>query len=205
MTRPDCKKPLPREFYLQNPIEAARQSVVRRLPTGEMLSGIIVETEAYRAVGDPAMGRYRTPGVRNAILFGPPGHAFLYTIYRVQTMFNLVCGPEGTAEAVLIRALEPVEGMDAMRCLRGGVGNARQLTNGPGKLSAALGLTPAQNGRDVTDPDGELQVVGHDPPPFETVTTMRIGLRLGGDLPYRFYIRGNPYVSRLAPRDAERR
>ncbi len=174
------------------------QTVVRRLPGGETLTGRIVETEAYLA-DDPSMFLFRAPNRRSHILFGPPGHASLYLTYRVHLMFNISCGPEGVAEAVLIRALEPLAGVETMRRLRGGVQDARQLTNGPGKLTAALGLTTALSGADVTEADGGLCIAAHSAPPFETVTTTRIGLSRGGDLPYRFYIRNNPWVSRLAP------
>ena len=192
--------PLTRDFYLQDTRQAAQKLlgliVQRRLPTGETLSGIIVETEAY-LTDDPACHAYRGRTPRNAAMFGPPGHAYVYFTYGLHMMLNLVCAPEGTAEAVLIRALEPTEGIDAMRENRGSALETKQLTNGPGKLSQALALTRlSHNGVDITDSDGELQVLPNDFAPFELVSTTRIGITRGVDLPWRYYVRGNPYVSR---------
>ena len=196
---------LPREFYLQDTRAAAQnllgQRLVRRLPDGEILSGLIVETEAY-LTDDPACHAYRGRTPRNSAMFGPPGHAYVYFTYGMHMMLNLVCAPEGVAEAVLVRALEPVSGLDTMRRSRGGLGTGkpletRQLTNGPGKLAQALALTRlAHNGLDLTNPAGELCIEPNELPPFETVHTTRIGISRGADLPWRYYIQGNPYVSR---------
>jgi len=191
---------LPREFYLQDTLVVAQkllgQKVVRRLPGGETLAGIIVETEAY-CTGDPACHAYRGKTARNATMFGPPGHAYVYFTYGLHMMLNLVCGEEGLAEAVLIRALEPTEGIDAMFVNRGGLLPVRQLTNGPGKLAQALALTrSSHDGIDVTDPKSQLQVIPHAHSPFEIVSTTRIGISQGVDLPWRYYIQGNAFVSR---------
>ena len=192
--------PLQTEFYLQDTRVAAQkllgQLVVRTLPTGEVLSGTIVETEAY-LTGDPACHAYRGQTPRNSTMFGPPGHAYVYFTYGLHMMLNLVCAPEGVAEAVLIRALEPVQGVDTMRLNRGNLESTRQLTNGPGKLAQALALTRlTHNGLDVTVPGSEIVVLPQTVPAFERVETTRIGLTQGTDLPWRYYIRGNEYVSR---------
>ncbi|MCW3061336.1 MAG: Mpg [Capsulimonas sp.] len=194
-------KPLPREFYLEPTLTVARrllgQIVVRTLPGGERLSGIIVETEGYLA-GDPACHAYRGKTLRNASMFGPPGHAYVYLSYGMHMMLNLVCQEEGVAEAVLVRALEPLEGVETMRSLRGGITNTIQLTNGPGKLGAAIALTRQEDdGVDVTDPKGRLQIIpGQIVSDADIVDSQRIGITQGADLPWRYYIRGNAYVSR---------
>ena len=192
--------PLPTEFYLQDTREAAKsllgQLLVRTLPTGETLSGVIVETEAY-LTDDPACHAYRGQTPRNAAMFGPPGHAYVYFTYGLHMMLNLVCGPEGVAEGVLIRALEPVAGIETMRLHRGGMAETRQLTNGPGKLTQALALTRlTHNGLAVTVPGSELFILPQTPAPSEIVETTRIGISQGVDLPWRYYVRGNAYVSR---------
>lgn len=192
--------PLPREFYVQDTRAVAQkllgQIVQRRLPTGGLLSGIIVETEAYLK-DDPACHAYRGRTPRNSTMFGPPGHAYVYFTYGLHMMLNLVCAPEGTAEAVLIRALEPVEGVEAMRQNRRGILETRQLTNGPGKLAQALALTRlTHDGVDLTEPSSELLILPNEYSPFEMVTKTRIGITQGVDLPWRYYVAGNPFVSR---------
>ena len=133
---------------------------------------------------------------------GPPGRAFCYLTYRVHLLFNVVCAPEGVAESVLIRAIEPIRGTEQMAANRGVAGDARDLrtlTNGPAKLTAALGLSADFNGRDLTDFDGDLLICAGPETGAQIVTTTRIGLSRGGDLLRRFYFQGNPYVSRRAP------
>lgn len=198
--------PLPRAFYEQPTVDAARallgHTLLRRLPGGDSLAGIVVETEAY-GDDDPALWAYQTPTPRNQVMFGPPGHAYLYAAYRVHLMLNIVCAPPGTAQSVLIRAIQPTNGLPQMRVHRGNVPDDHQLTNGPGKLSAALGLSVEEfNGVDVTDPNSPLQLVARDYSLLEIVATTRIGLSRGVDLPRRFTIHGSPYVSRPVPRAA---
>ncbi len=192
--------PLPRAFYEQDTPQVARlllgQKIIRRLPTGETLSGLIAETEAY-LTGDPASHAFRGETPRNRTMFGPPGHAYVYFTYGLHMMLNVVCAPKGTGEAVLIRALEPLDGIQTMRAHRRNIANVHQLTNGPGKLAQALAVTVAQdNGKDVTDPAGDLIIASHDFGPINIVETTRIGISQGKDSPWRFYIRGNRYVSR---------
>ena len=118
------RQPLPRSFYAQDTCSVAQQllgqRVQRRLADGEILAGLIVETEAY-LTGDPASHAFRGETPRNRTMFGPPGHAYVYFSYGLHMMLNVVCGPAGLGEAVLIRALEPQEGIETMRRLRGGI------------------------------------------------------------------------------------
>jgi DNA-3-methyladenine glycosylase len=192
--------PLPRDFYLQDTRIAAQkllgQTVWRQLPTGEVLTGMIVETEAYLQ-DDPACHAYRGITPRNRSMFGPPGHAYVYLSYGMHMMLNIVCAPEGTGEAVLIRAIEPVEGIETMRSHRGGIASLYQLTNGPGKLAQALALTRLQDdGTDVTCRNSSLQIRPHSPLAFKVVSTTRVGITQGADLPWRYYIHGSRFVSK---------
>lgn len=193
--------PLPRSFYLRPTVDAARdllgKLIVRDLPEGTV-SGIIVEVEAY-VTGDPASHAYRGRTPRNAVMFGPPGHTYIYISYGMHSMLNLVTEREGLGEAVLIRALEPVDGIDLMRARRGGIEDRFALTNGPGKIGQALALTvKCDNGLDVTSTHSTLRVYpapdGREP--IDIVVGPRIGLSVGKDSPWRFYVRGNRHVSR---------
>lgn len=212
--------PLPRAFYLQETLTVAQALLncvlVHRSPQGVTV-GRISETEAY-TTGDPACHAYRGRTVRNAAMFGPPGHAYLYLIYGAHTCFNMVCAPEGVAEAVLVRALEPLAGWELMRVRRSlverdvsgesaappterdRIREARFLCGGPGKLCAAMGMTLAESGFDLT---GGSVISVHPPlPPFKTpdpenlIATPRIGITQGVELPWRFYLRGDSYISR---------
>jgi DNA-3-methyladenine glycosylase len=193
--------PLPREFYLGPPEEVAKQLlgklIVRRLD-GRTLSGRIVELEAYQGGADPAAHAFSGRTARNEVLFGPPGHAYVYFIYGMYHCLNVSCEPEGQAGCVLFRALEPVDGLDAMARLRGldpGV-DARLLTSGPGRMCDALGLTrAAHNGMDVTDPRSELQIVDDGFPRPAIVASPRIGIQKAADWMLRFFIEGNRFVS----------
>ena len=193
--------PLPRSFYEQPTLEVAQallgQEILRILPGGERLSGIIVETEAYLGAQDPASHAYRGKTLRNAVMFGAGGHAYVYFSYGMHMMLNLVTGPEGVGEAVLIRGLEPIEGVEKMRLLRSGISSTLQLTNGPGKLAQALSLTRKEdNDVDVTSALGYLQVLPRNCPQFKIVSGARIGISRAKDLPWRYYVEGNPYVSK---------
>jgi len=152
------------------------------------LSGKIVETEAYFGKKDPGSHASRGMTPRNSIMFGKPGFAYVYFVYGNHYCLNFVTEKEGTAGAVLIRALEPMEGMEEMRKRRRN-GN---LTNGPGRLTQALGITKKQNGMDLT---GKELYVLKGRKPEKIVTTTRIGIKEGSELKLRFYIKGNKFVS----------
>jgi len=160
-------------------------------------AGWIVEVEAYLR-GDPAAHSYRGETKRNSVMFGPPGHAYVYLIYGLHTCVNVVTG---AGEAVLIRALEPGIGLELMQARRG-MSDPVSLASGPGKLTQALGITMDLNGTSLYD--GSLQVrspdslPGRRPEGFpgEIVQTTRIGITKAADLPLRYYLKGSRYVSR---------
>ena len=188
-------------FFLQSPDVAARQLLgkllVRELH-GQQLIGRIVETEAYFERDDPAAHSAAGRTARTQVLYGPPGHAYVYFIYGMHYCLNLSCEPEGQAGCVLIRALEPLAGLAEMRRLRGLAADARPelLTSGPGRLCQSLNITRALlNGADVTG-DGSPLWIGDDRfrPGIVTVGP-RVGIRKAGDRPARFYLEGNPFVS----------
>ncbi len=150
---------------------------------------MIVETEAYRPE-DPACHAYKGPTMRNRNIFGRPGIAYVYLSYGTHNLLNVVCEPEGVGSAVLIRALRPSAGEDLMERRRG---RARDLCNGPGRLSQALGIDLSYDGRDLTS--GSLTISDRDAVPEDIVETTRIGITRGTDLPWRYLIDGDEHVS----------
>jgi DNA-3-methyladenine glycosylase len=166
-------------------------------PEGQT-AGIIVETEAYRP-DDPACHAYKGPTMRNRNIFGPPGIAYVYLSYGVHKLLNVVCEPEGVGSAVLIRALHPYEGQGLMQRRRG---RARDLCNGPGRLTQALGVDLAYDGHDLTS--GSLTISDGGAPPGGIIETTRIGITRGTELPWRYLIEGNEHVS-VPPKTTGRR
>ena len=152
-------------------------------------SGVIVETEAYRP-DDPACHAYKNVGnMRNRTIFSPPGFAYVYLSYGVHRLINLVCQDEGVGSAVLIRALKPLDGLELMMERRGKL----DLCTGPGKLTQAFGITLEHDGVDLTN--GDLSVLWDEPPEGEIVSTTRIGITRGTELPWRYLVLGDPNVS----------
>jgi DNA-3-methyladenine glycosylase len=185
---------LPRSFYSRPAIDVARALLGKVLVHGPA-AGIIVETEAYLGSGDRAAHSARGVTPRTEVIFGPPGHAYVYFIYGMHECLNLVCEPAGTAGCVLIRALEPVAGLDLMRQRRPAARKDEDIASGPGKLTLALAITRAHNGADVTR--GKLVVrEALRPVAFEIEATPRIGISQAAELPLRFLIRDNRFVSR---------
>jgi DNA-3-methyladenine glycosylase len=189
------KRPLPRSFYARSAIEVARALLGKIVSRGGT-SGRIVETEAYLGIEDAAAHSARGITDRTRVIFGAPGHAYVYLIYGMYECLNLVAEPEGSAGCVLIRALEPLTGLAIMRRRRPGVGGIEALANGPGKLTRALGITRRHNGADVTR--GPLVVCeAAEDDRFEIGVSPRVGISKAADLPLRFFIKGNRFVSRV--------
>jgi len=193
---------LPRDFFARDTLAVARELLGQRLVrllNGQRLAGRIVEVEAYVGEGDGACHASRGRTKRNAPMFGPPGHAYVYFIYGMHHCFNVVTERAGYPAAVLIRALEPLEGIELMRELRGSRPDL-PLTSGPARLCQALGIDRRLDGADLCAPDALLFLERAAAVLDEAVVTgPRIGVR--GDKaalisPWRFYIRDNEYVSR---------
>jgi DNA-3-methyladenine glycosylase len=185
-----------REFFDRSVHEVARELIGCRLAVGET-AGIIVETEAYEA-SDPACHAFIGRTTRNEVLFGPPGHAYVYLSYGIHNLLNFVTEPDGTASAVLIRALEPTDGIDLMGERRGR-DEIEQLCSGPGKLSEALGVNLSLNGADLLAPPFELSEPDQAWGPGEIVTSERIGITKAAELPWRYCAAGSRFVSRPWP------
>jgi len=189
---------LRRSFFARSVHEVAPDLIgVTLLVDG--VGGRIVEVEAYDQE-DPASHGYRGKTARNASMFGPSGHAYVYRSYGIHWCLNLVCGAEGVPEAALIRALEPTAGIDIQQRRRG-MEDLRALCSGPGKLCQALGITREQDGLALDRRPFRLE--DRDEPP-EIVTTPRIGLTRATELRWRYLESGSRFVSRAAPREARR-
>jgi len=176
-------------------IEVARRLLGARLVRmegGERRSGRIVETEAYRA-GDPAAHCYRGQTPRTRSMFGPPGLAYVFFTYGSCYCVNVVCEPAGCGAAVLLRALEPVEGLEAMAAARG---RDRDLLNGPGRICQALGIDRALDGVDLLTSRELFLEPGEAVADRDVVQTVRIGISVGQELPWRFAVAGNRHVSK---------
>ena len=180
---------LPRSFYARATVEVARGLLGKVLVHG-VTAGIIVETEAYLGGDDLAAHSARGLTARTRVIFGPPGHAYVYLIYGMYECLNLVAEPDGRPGCVLIRALEPVSGVELMLARRGATRKVAQLANGPGKLTLALGITRAHNGADVTR--GSLVVrEAAGTGDREIEVTARIGITRSAELPLRFVLLGS--------------
>ena len=195
---------LPRSFYEQPTAEVARAllgKVVVVWHADGVRSGIIVETEAYLGEHDAAAHSYRGKTPRNAAMFGEAGHAYVYFSYGVHWMLNFVTQQVGCGEAVLIRAVEPLDGVEEMRASAGydtSVANHR-IGNGPGKLAKALGVTrEMHDGADLCEPGGLVTVcdVGREVRDADIVSSRRIGITKAAELPLRFYLVDNASVSK---------
>ncbi|QXJ20051.1 DNA-3-methyladenine glycosylase [Actinomadura graeca] len=189
---------LPRDFF-DRPVEQVAPSLLgqvlrHRAPGGETAVRL-TEVEAYAGPLDPASHAYRGRTQRNAVMFGPPGFAYVYFTYGMHFCMNLVCGPDGTSSAVLLRAGEIVAGEEAARARRPR-SSVRDLARGPARLCQALGIARDQNGLDVCSPDGPLTVHAGEPAdPALIRTGPRTGVNGAKEVPWRFWIDGDPSVS----------
>jgi DNA-3-methyladenine glycosylase len=184
---------LPRSFYARPTVDVARDLLGKELRHGRT-SGLIVETEAYLGIDDLAAHSSRGITDRTRVIFGPPGHAYVYFIYGMYECMNVVAEPNGVPGAVLIRAVEPIRGLDEMQVRRPKAKRPEDLASGPGKLTLALAITRALNGTDLTR--GPLTVRDAGVGGFEVVAGPRVGITQCADWPLRFFIRGNRFVSR---------
>jgi DNA-3-methyladenine glycosylase len=185
---------LRRNFYERPTVEVARDLLGKVLVHGPV-AGKIVEVEAYRGFDDLAAHASHGLTNRTHVIFGPPGHAYVYLIYGMYQCLNLIAEPKHKPGCVLVRALEPLAGIELMRERRPKARSLEELASGPGKLTLAMGIHRSHNGIDVTR--GELVVKAFpEQEPFEILTTPRIGIRHCADLPLRFLVAENRFVSR---------
>ena len=196
-------RPLTRDFFERKPRRVARELLGKILVREEKhnrLTARIVEVEAYLGTNDPAAHSAAGQTLRNAVLFGPPGHAYIYFIYGNHYCLNVSCEPAGQAGGVLFRALEPIEGIEVMARARGVAvateRDLRKLTSGPGRLAEAFGITRARdNGVDLTWPRSGLWIGQDGFKPRSIRITPRIGITKAADELLRYVIDGNPFVS----------
>ena len=192
---------LSRSFYDRDPRVVGPDllgKILVRRDRRKLLTGRIVEVEAYLGADDAAAHSFIGKTLRNAVLFGPPGHAYVYFIYGNHYCLNVSCLPDGVPGGILFRALEPIQGMDAMFKLRGidESSDLRRLTRGPGRLAAAFGITRERdNAKDLTDSRSDLYIADDGAPPPEVLITKRIGIKKAADMPLRYIVPGNRFVS----------
>jgi DNA-3-methyladenine glycosylase len=188
---------LPRSFYRRDPRVVAPELLNKVLVTADGRSGRIVETEAYCGAIDGAAHSWHGRTERNATMFGAPGLLYVYFTYGMHWCCNPVCGEEGEGVAVLLRALAPLDGLDAMRAARPRCRRDRDLCRGPARLCQALGITRAQDGVDLVIGMGGLRIIDDGvPPPRVPMVTPRVGISRDVDKPWRWLVPGEPHVSR---------
>ena len=188
---------IPKKFFKQDRIELAKALLGMELMTkirGKVTSGIIVEVEAYGGPDDPACHAFSGKSERNQHLFLESGYSYVYFIYGMYYCVNVVTGPEGVGEAVLIRALEPKLGIETMQKRRG-LENLKSLTSGPGKLCLALGIDRKLSGKHLLSSDSIKLLPGKRVPQSKIAISKRIGITKAADLPWRFYVKDSKYLS----------
>jgi len=192
---------LPRGFLARPATEVAPELLgrilVRRMPDGDRLAVRLVEVEAYEP-DDPASHAFKGPTRRNLVMFGPPGRMYVYVAYGMHFCANVVTGNQGTGSAVLLRAAEPLEGLEVMRGRRG-VDDARRLCSGPGRLTQALDIGRAEDGLDLVRDRDVFLTAGEPVSPSRWSRTTRVGVNVGADRRWRWFERGSPFVSSGRP------
>ena len=197
---------LPRSFFGRSSVEVAPAllgCVLRHQSPDGPVAARLTEVEAYRGSGDPASHAYRGKTRRNAVMFGPPGHAYVYFTYGMHFCVNLVCLPAGTAEAVLLRAGEIVEGAALARRRRPAARAGHDLARGPARLCQALAIDRGLDGADVCDPAAPLRILAaapvRPPDPAAIRTGPRVGVASAAEVAWRFWVDGDPTVSVYRP------
>ena len=192
---------IPRSFYDRDPRLVGHDllgKILVRRQGKKLLAGRIVEVEAYLGADDPAAHASIGRTLRNAVLFGPPGRAYIYFIYGNHYCLNVSCLPDGVPGGILFRALEPLEGTKNMFKLRGIAEDAdlRRLTSGPGRLAAAFGITRERdNGKDLTSLRSDLYIADDGAAPPRVLITKRIGITKAAEMPLRYIVAGSRFVS----------
>ena len=190
---------LPRSFYARPGTEVAPE-LLNKVLIAPGVRGRIVEVEAYMGSEDPGSHAYRGPTPRTEVMFGRAGHLYVYFTYGMHWCANVVCGDEGTATAVLLRAVTPIDGLELMRERRPKARRDVDLTNGPAKLAAAFGLDGEHDGLDLQRNHFGVRIVDDGTaPPSEPAQGVRVGLTHGADIPWRWAVPGVPEVSRPRP------
>jgi DNA-3-methyladenine glycosylase len=201
------RKPLSRAFYDRDPRRVSREllgKVLVRKERGKLLAARVVEVEAYLGVDDPAAHSFAGRTLRNAVLFGPPGYAYVYFIYGNHYCLNVSCLPDGVAGGILFRAVEPLMGIKQMalsrnvsiNSTRDSARDLKKLTSGPGRLAEAFGITRERdNGKDLTNARSDLFIADDGYRVVGVLTTPRIGITKAAGLPLRYIVAGNEFVS----------
>jgi DNA-3-methyladenine glycosylase len=190
---------LPHSFFRCDPLDLAPALLGKVLVGGDR-AGRIVEVEAYRGADDPASHAFRGPTPRNRVMFGPAGHLYVYRSYGLHWCANVVAGEPGVAGAILIRALEPVAGHEAMARDRPAARRPVDVANGPGKVCQALGVHGGHDGIDLTRAASAVRLVDDGVrPPLHPTVGPRVGITVAVEEPWRFSVPGSPYRSRPVP------
>lgn len=198
---------LPRDFYRRHPTVVAPELLNKIMVRADGRAGRIVEVEAYAGSEDPAAHSFRGPTARNATMFGEAGHLYVYSSYGIHWGSNAVCGEAGEGVGVLLRALEPLRGLEAMRAVRPAARRDRDLASGPGRLSQAMGITGELDGADLVTADCGIAIASDGmPPPRRPAVGPRIGISRAVEFPWRWHVPEHPHVSgrRAAPRGSVR-